>query len=901
MASNIAEQGDRHDAPDDDTQESSSLLDAMRRLVESLGADSANGQPTSSQSGSFIEVLRNLDRSNHSHPSYPAFSAGADQDHADEGSSESSVERPARDMLDRFELIKVMGDGGFAVVLGARDRLTNRQVAIKIPRPEFLCDSSLVARFSREPRILAALDHPNIVPVLETGWLQHVPYFVMAFGDLNLNEWLQQRRGPVPCPLAARIVLELAGGADHAHRRGLLHRDIKPSNILLFSTENPDHKDYPYVPKLGDFGLARETALDHSLTGDQTLIGTIAYMSPEQAAGRTRDISIQSDVYSLGVVLFEMLAGRTPFVAESPAAVLRLIGEEPAPRLQRLRPDVPADLAAICQRCLEKSPRDRYASAAELRDDLQRFLAREPVTARALGPITRLARWSRRKPLIASMAAGIVLLGLGGLSGIFLQWQRAEANAEVARQNATLAAAEAQRAEEHLAHAQRTLFDLAWIAEESSLWTDKSDPFRLMLIELTNKYYRILLQQAPESQLTSDVRAAASTVEAMDSARQGNEDAAETKFRQSFGFWHDAIRKHPDLPHLRRALAISLFNHAVFQMRKGVATESWDWNNVPTGPLEDIITQEAHDPLILAEYAGLLFALGNNLARGGQADQARLMYRTSLMAYMRLHHDHPESEEYAFRQAQVERHLGSALRRQDPTQAAQLFESSLAGLEKLAATYPNDATICLQFAETCRVLGVHRFSKKDPKALDAFIRGQAVLDPLLAAQPHNLEIASALAVLLREIAEYHAAWSTPQQHAEALAKRRELWETLDGKVDFTNDMRQQFAMGCYREARLAEQSDRIDFANDRFVQARYVFERLLEDRPSTGRPRNAFAHCLMICGDRARREGKMDQAEADYRAALGQLDKLDKKHQTNETEQHRSAIIKRLSMFTASE
>ena len=300
----------------------------------------------------------------------------------------------------RFVLGGLLGSGGFGVVRVATDPVTGREVALKLPRPHTMVNADSCRRFVREAEIAALLDHPNIVPVYEAGQAGPFAYIASALIDgPTLRDW-QAERGQPEFRLAARITALVADGVAHAHERGILHRDIKPGNILL---AQPDDATDP-APKLTDFGLARLLDGDDDLSQTGQAIGTANYMSPEQAAGRRREVDVRSDVWALGAVLYEMLTGRAPFIGESPAEVrLSVIQDELIPP-SRFRPGTPADLEAVCRKCLEKDPTRRYARADELAGDLRRWLAGEATTARPPGAVRRAWLAVRKHPIASSMS-----------------------------------------------------------------------------------------------------------------------------------------------------------------------------------------------------------------------------------------------------------------------------------------------------------------------------------------------------------------------------------------------------------------------------------------------------------------------------------------------------------------
>ena len=285
-------------------------------------------------------------------------------------------------------VLGVLGRGGMGLVYKAHHRKLARDVAVKMLLRGGYAGPSELARFMREARAIAALRHPHVVQVFDIGDLEGRPFFTMEYVD---GGSLAQRLANVPQPAqdAAALVATLADAVQVAHERGIIHRDLKPANILLTADG---------TPKIGDFGLARSIAEGPELTVSGTMLGTPSYMSPEQAIGRRGTVGPATDIYSLGAVLYEMLTGRPPFKAETPAETVRqVISADPA-RPLRLNAKIPRDLETICLKCLSKEPQRRYATASALAEDLRRFLRGEPVLARPAGPVERLAKWARRHP-----------------------------------------------------------------------------------------------------------------------------------------------------------------------------------------------------------------------------------------------------------------------------------------------------------------------------------------------------------------------------------------------------------------------------------------------------------------------------------------------------------------------
>jgi tetratricopeptide (TPR) repeat protein len=371
-------------------------------------------------------------------------------------------------VIDRFAIRRELGRGGFGVVYLAHDPRLGRDVALKVPHAGALADGDLRRRFQAEAQTVAGLDHPNLVPVYETGEAGDLCYLVSAYcPGGTLADWLREQSEPVTADDAAALVETLARTVQYAHERGVLHRDLKPANVLLqFSDGKSDIANLgSVVPRIADFGLAKRLAAEGPETKAGTYIGTPSYMAPEQAK-TGGDVGPATDVYALGAILYECLTGRPPFQGDGPLdtlAQVRLI--EPVPP-RRLRPRVPRDLETICLKCLEKSPGRRYASADELSEDLARFRAGEPVAARRVGAIGRAWRWANRRPVVAGLAAALVITVIGGTTAVVWQWQRAEANAVAMRDQRDAADRQRRRAEANFRRAAVAVRGMAAAGDE---------------------------------------------------------------------------------------------------------------------------------------------------------------------------------------------------------------------------------------------------------------------------------------------------------------------------------------------------------------------------------------------------------------------------------------------------
>jgi len=324
--------------------------------------------------------------------------------------------------IGNYQILEEIGRGGMGVIYRARQRLSQRIVALKRILSYQAESHQTVVRFRREAQAAASLDHPNILPIYEVSESEDgLPFFSMKFatGGSLLDAARSLRADP---RRIVALMAKVTRAVQCAHVHGILHRDLKPGNILL---------DGRGEPMVSDFGLAKWLDTSSDLTRTLMIFGTPGYIAPEQARGAAKSLTPAADIYSLGAVLFDLFTGRTPFLGEHALAVIKQASEKPAPKLRTLAPIADRDIETICAKCLEREPQARYPSAGDLAEDLDRWLEGRPIIARPISPAARAWRWSRRNQRLAFTTSVCASLGIAALLLFRSQWQAHETIADM--------------------------------------------------------------------------------------------------------------------------------------------------------------------------------------------------------------------------------------------------------------------------------------------------------------------------------------------------------------------------------------------------------------------------------------------------------------------------------------
>jgi serine/threonine-protein kinase len=606
----------------------------------------------------------------------------------------TSLERPA---VTGYEILGELGRGGMGVVYKARHIKLDRVVALKMVLAGAHAGKDQLARFYTEAQAVAHLHHHNIIQIYEVGEQSGLPYFSLEFVDGgSLSEKTAGK--PQPPKEAVDMVWRLAEAMSYAHQHGIVHRDLKPMNVLLMRDG---------TPKITDFGLAKRLEGESSSqTRSGAILGTPSYMAPEQALGEVHDVGPLTDVYALGAMLYELLTGRPPFLAATPMdTVIQVIRDEPVPPSQ-LQPGLPRDAETICLKCLQKEQLKRYASAGELAEDLQRFLAGEPIKARPVSTPERLWRWCRRNPRVALLSAAVILLlvtaAVGSTAAAFVIHREKDAAVEarkLAEKNEYAAKVARDEADENakVAAEQGSLaVDSLYkvVTKIQSRLSDKPAlrPLRQELLDEAFEGLERVVNTSQSSSLVGRTKAAAHQSMGDISLYLGRLEQALEQFGRMHKLLEALADAEPDNPNAVRNLAVSFGKLGDVADRLGQTANALLHYERSLELRERYLSMEPDNPLAEQGLAETCGRLGRLLVLAGDPTRALPYCLRSLRLREAGCKREPENEIAAQELASVYSILGDvSIRLDNPALAREYSDKYVNTFEELAAAHPDNS------------------------------------------------------------------------------------------------------------------------------------------------------------------------------------------------------------------
>jgi eukaryotic-like serine/threonine-protein kinase len=772
-----------------------------------------------------------------------------------------------------YEILKELGRGGMGVVYKARQVSLNRHVALKMIKAGVLADDDELRRFQNEAEAVALLDHPGIVPVYEVGDHDGQRYFAMKLVEGgNLADQLESFKARPRA--AAALLSETAEAVHHAHMRGILHRDLKPANILI------DSEGHPHVT---DFGLAKRVEGDVEMTASGAILGTPAYMSPEQAHGRRGSITTATDVYGLGAILYALLTGKAPFGGDSVIETVDAVRNRPPEPPKKLNPHVPPDLETICLKCLEKDPRRRYASAHELAADLDNWLDSRPIMARRVGPAERAWLWCKRKPVVAALAAAVVLAVIGGTAAVIAV--QARANRDLLASNTKLDQQRA-RAEDREAQAIKAVKNYGDVVRnEPALMDDPVfEDLRKRLLNEPLSFFRSLhesLQADHDTRPESLGRLAQASFDLGKLTNEiGDKQDAQRALEESLTIRSRLVREHPAEVQFQVDLAMSYFHIAIMRRATGRVSEAAEFYDQASAILARLVRANPSVALYQRHLADILFNVGLLKQETGHTKEALSIQEESLAIRDRLTREHPAEIPYQSDLAMSQSCIGILLKEQGrPVEALAALEKAVSSLELLRRDRPSAEEILSDLAENYDHIGVLRGELNRPaEALAAHEQARVIHERLTLEHPSVTRFQSDLASNQNNTGVLLYAIGRPVEALAAHEQARVIQERLTSKHPSVVDFQSSLARSYNNIGNLQNQLGKKLAALAAHEQARAIRERLTRAEPTLIEFQDELMGTYINIGNIESVMGRQTESLASLGQALVIAERLAKAH-----------------------
>jgi serine/threonine-protein kinase len=767
------------------------------------------------------------------------------------------------DSFGDYEILGTIGQGGMGVIYKARQRHTNRLVALKMIHAGPQVAREDVQRFRNEAETVASLDHPHIVPIYEVGEHDQQLYFSMKLVE---GESLAQAvaRGQWPGSgnaaqrQAARLLVAIAGPVHHAHQRGVLHRDLKPSNILL---------DKDGKPHVADFGLAKRLEADSSLTQSGALVGTPSYMAPEQTRGHRAGITTATDVYGLGTILYVLLTGRPPFQGDSALDTLRQVQEkDPEPPRAR-NPRVDRDLETICLKCLQKEPPRRYGSAEELAEDLERWLKGEPIQARRISAVRRLLKWSRRRPALA------IGIGLSTASLLFLVlgtlWNNWRLQAAFEREHQQSLEAERQRND-----AQHAFLELEEMSRDVEARWHPGDALaekaRRAVLERSLRFWQQRAEQEGPDDLARQLAARALTRVAWIQLRLGEHKRAEPAFQKARDGLAALATAESANPEYQKDLAIAWDGLAELLMVTGRLPAAQKASAEALVCCQTAASLAPADASLHAMVARVTTRQADVFREMGRLQEAEETYRQALKYQQRVITEDPAEANWQHSLAGLHTNLGLVLQSLGrPKDAQAQHRLAIASMRKLVDDFPGVAAFRNDLAKYLHNLAALLADTDELKQAESLFREAIALHArLVETFPKSPEYKQALANHYDGLGYVLPSLQRAEQAIAAYKQAIALHEELAASHPDIPRFRQALAMSLGGLGAALGDSGRPTDAEKSFRAAVAVSNKLASDFPRIPDYQSSLAvaeHNLALC---LAKQGKLDEARRLFEQAV---------------------------------